>query len=101
MTEPGIPIYRRATDDESDRDAMRIQQDAVDAVDAFKRYTSEESRDLLDFALTEQFTRWMRLKFTVKDILAQDKVLTFGNSGSVWESVNAGTTYALSLSFSL
>jgi hypothetical protein len=61
----------------------------------------EESRDLLDFALTEQFTRWMRLKFTVKDILAQDKVLTFGNSGSVWESVNAGTTYALSLSFSL
>ena len=47
MTEPGIPIYRRATDDESDRDAMRIQQDAVDAVDAFKRYTSEESRDLL------------------------------------------------------
>lgn len=47
VTEPGIPIYRRPTDDESDRDAMRIQQDAVDAVDAFKRYTSEESRDLL------------------------------------------------------
>ena len=47
MTEPGIPIYRRATDDESDRDAIRIQQDAVDAVDAFKRHTSEESRDLL------------------------------------------------------
>ena len=47
VTEPGIPIYRRATDDESDRDAMRIQQDAVDAVDAFKRHTSEESRDLL------------------------------------------------------
>jgi TonB-dependent receptor len=61
----------------------------------------EESRDLLDFALTEQFTPWMRLKFTVKDMLAQDKVLTFGNSGSVWESVNTGTTYALSLAFSL
>jgi hypothetical protein len=43
----------------------------------------------------------MRLKFTVKDMLAQDKVLTFGNSGSVWESVNTGTTYALSLAFSL
>jgi TonB-dependent receptor len=61
----------------------------------------EESRDLLDFALTEQFTKWMRLKFTVKDMLAQDKVLTFGQSGSIWESVNTGTTYALSLSFSL
>ena len=61
----------------------------------------EEPRELLDFALTEQFTPLIRLKFTVKDILAQDKVLTFGNSGSTWERVNAGTTYALSLSFSL
>jgi TonB-dependent receptor len=61
----------------------------------------EEPRDLLDFALTEQFTRWMRLKFTMKDLLADDKVLTYGKSGSTWERVNAGTTYALSLSFSL
>jgi TonB-dependent receptor len=61
----------------------------------------EEPRNLLDFALTEQFTSWVRLKFTMKDLLADDKVLTFGNSGSTWERVNAGTTYALSLSFSL
>ncbi|HET6348652.1 MAG TPA: TonB-dependent receptor, partial [Candidatus Krumholzibacteria bacterium] len=61
----------------------------------------EEPRDLVDFALTEQFTNWIRLKFTMKDLLAQDKVLTFGNTGSTWERVNAGTTYALSLSFSL
>jgi TonB-dependent receptor len=61
----------------------------------------EESRDLVDFAVTEQFTKWIRLKFTVKDLLAQDKVLTFGDTGSTWERVNAGTTYALSLSFSL
>jgi TonB-dependent receptor len=61
----------------------------------------EQPRDLLDFALTQQFGTWMRLKFTIKDILAQDKVLIFGSTGSVWESVNAGTTYALSLSFNL
>ena len=47
MTDPGIPIYRRPTDEDLERDAMNIRQDAVDAVDAFKRFTSEESRDLL------------------------------------------------------
>ncbi len=47
MTDPGFPIYRRPTDEELDREAMSIRQDVVDAVDAFKRYTSEESRDLL------------------------------------------------------
>ncbi len=61
----------------------------------------EESRDLLDFALTEQFTKSMRMKFTVKDMLAQDAVFTFGDTGSTWESIKMGTTYALSLSFSL
>jgi TonB dependent receptor len=62
----------------------------------------EEPRELLDFALTEQFTSWMRLKFTVKDILARDSVKTFGESGSqTYESIKTGTTYALSLSFSL
>ena len=47
VTDPGFPIYRRATDEEMEREAISIQQDVVDAVDAFKRYTSEESRDLL------------------------------------------------------
>lgn len=61
----------------------------------------EEPRDLLDFALTQQFGTWMRLKFTIKDMLAQDKVLLFGNTGSTWERIDAGTTYALSLSFNL
>ncbi len=62
----------------------------------------EEPRELLDLALTEQFTSWARLKFTVKDILARDSVKTFGSAGSqVYESIKTGTTYALSLSFSL
>jgi hypothetical protein len=62
----------------------------------------EEPRELLDFALTEQFTPWARLKFTVKDILARDAVKTFGSSGAqTYESIKTGTTYALSLSFSL
>jgi len=61
----------------------------------------EEPRALLDFALTQQFTNWARLKFTMKDILAEDTVFTFGSTGSTWESVKGGTTYALSLSFSL
>jgi len=61
----------------------------------------EESRDVLDFALTEQFTEWMRLKFTIKDMVAEDVVYTFGQSGTVWESVKVGTTYAVSLAFNL
>ncbi|HEX5131337.1 MAG TPA: TonB-dependent receptor, partial [Candidatus Krumholzibacteria bacterium] len=61
----------------------------------------EETRDLYDFALTEEFTKWMRLKFSVKDIAAKDIVYTFGESGSIWEQVKVGTTYAISLSFSL
>ena len=47
MTDPGFPIHRRPTDEDLEREAMRIRQDIVDAVDAFKRHTSEESRDLL------------------------------------------------------
>jgi hypothetical protein len=47
VTDPGFPIYRRPTDEELEREATSIHQDVVDAVDAFKRFTSEESRDLL------------------------------------------------------
>ena len=54
MTDPGFPIYRRPTDEELDREAMSIRQDVVDAVDAFKRYTSEESRDLLASARDDE-----------------------------------------------
>lgn len=54
VTDPGFPIYRRPTDEELDREAMSIRQDVVDAVDAFKRYTSEESRDLLASARDDE-----------------------------------------------
>jgi len=47
VTDPGFPIYRRPTDEELEGEATSIHQDGVDAVDAFKRFTSEESRDLL------------------------------------------------------
>ena len=47
VTDPGFPIYRRPTDEELEGEATSIHQDVVDAVDAFKRFTSEESRDLL------------------------------------------------------
>ena len=74
----------------------------LDAVGDTRDYdVYEESRGVLDFALTEQFTPWMRLKFTIKDINADDVVYTFGRTGSVWEKVEVGTTYALSLSFNL
>jgi hypothetical protein len=61
----------------------------------------EEPRELLDFAVTEQFAPWMRMKFTVKDILSPDVVFTFGDDNSTWQRIKVGTTYALSLSFSL
>ncbi len=61
----------------------------------------EASRDVLDLALTKQFDRRTRLKFTVKDIVANDFVYTIGNSGSTWESVKAGTTYSAALSVNL
>jgi TonB-dependent receptor len=61
----------------------------------------EESRDVYDFALTEEFRPWMRLKLSVKDIAADDVVYTFGQTGSIWEQIKVGTTYAISLSFNL
>jgi TonB-dependent receptor len=74
----------------------------LDAVGDTRDYDIyEEPRDVLDFALTEQFTPWVRLKFSVKDILAEDIVNTFGTSGSVWEQDQVGTTYAISLAFNL
>ncbi|HXV13250.1 MAG TPA: TonB-dependent receptor [Candidatus Krumholzibacteria bacterium] len=74
----------------------------LDAVGDTRDYDIfEESRDIVDFALTQQFYEWMRLKFTMKDLIGEDIVYTFGETGSVWESVKVGTTYAVSLSFSL
>ncbi|MCI0451303.1 MAG: TonB-dependent receptor [Candidatus Latescibacteria bacterium] len=74
----------------------------LDAVGDTRDYDIfEESRDILDFALTEQFSEWMRLKFTIRDLIAEDTVYTFGETGSVWESIKGGTTYTVSLSFSL
>jgi hypothetical protein len=74
----------------------------LDAVGDTRDYdVYEESRGVLDFALTEQFTEWMRLKFYIRDITADDVVYTFGQSGSTWERVQVGTTYAVSLSFNL
>lgn len=61
----------------------------------------EESRDVYDFALTQEFVRLARLKFSIKDIAADDIVYTFGQTGSIWEQVKVGTTYAISLSFNL
>jgi outer membrane receptor protein involved in Fe transport len=61
----------------------------------------EEPRNVYDLALTEQFNGWMRLKFTIKDIAAEDVAYTLGDSGSIWESIQVGTTYAISLSFNL
>lgn len=74
----------------------------LDAVGDTRDYdVYEESRGVLDFALSEQFTNWMRLKFSIRDIAADDIVYTFGTTGSVWESVAVGTTYAISLAFNL
>lgn len=74
----------------------------LDAVGDTRDYdVYEESRGVLDFALSEQFTNWMRFKFSIKDITADDVVYTFGTTSSVWESVTVGTTYAISLSISL
>ena len=61
----------------------------------------EEPRDVFDLAFTEQFTEWVRLKFTVKDILADNVVYTLADTGSPWVSTKVGTTYAISLSFNL
>jgi outer membrane receptor protein involved in Fe transport len=61
----------------------------------------EEPRDLFDLAFTEQFTEWARLKFTVRDIVADDVVYTLADTGSPWASTRVGTTYAISLSFNL
>jgi len=61
----------------------------------------EESRDVLDFALTQQIQRRTRVRFTARDLISDDIVYTFGNSGSTWQSIKVGTTYAVALSVNL
>jgi hypothetical protein len=61
----------------------------------------EEPRDRWDLAFAKGITRWSRMKFTIKDMTADDEVLTSGPDGSVFERTKVGTTYSLSLSFNL
>jgi hypothetical protein len=61
----------------------------------------EESRGVLDVAITQQITDWSKLKFSARDITAEDEVYTVGNGTALHERRNAGTSYSITLSFNL
>lgn len=57
----------------------------------------EQSRDLIDFAITQMFYQNFELKFTIRDLLNQEQVFTQGDNRS---RVNQkGTSYSLSFGY--
>jgi TonB-dependent receptor len=61
----------------------------------------EEPRSVVDFAWNQQLWYGSKLKFVVKDIIADDVVFTSVNDKTKHSQYSKGTSYSLSLSFSL
>ncbi len=63
----------------------------------------EKPRDLLDFSISKKFFNHFSLKFTVKDILNQDKLFIQRTPGGdkVSELTRFGTSYSIGLSYQL
>jgi hypothetical protein len=62
----------------------------------------EEPRDLIDLAVKQKFFGRYEVKFTAKDLAAEDYELTDGTEKRRWRgTLGRGTTYSLSVSASL
>ena len=61
----------------------------------------ENGRDVVDISVIQKLFRNFEVKFSVKDILAQDYLFTQTVNGKeeMFKKFNAGTGYSLSLSF--
>lgn len=61
----------------------------------------ENGRDVIDLSVMQRLFKNFEVKFTVKDILAQDYLFTqtVGGKEEMFKKINAGTGYSLSLSF--
>jgi hypothetical protein len=60
----------------------------------------EESRDVLDLALTQKLGARWETKLTVKDALAQDATFTSGSLRETYSSVSRGTVWSLTAAWS-
>jgi hypothetical protein len=61
----------------------------------------EESRDMVDLAVTQKFNRRFELKVAAKNVAGADEVLTSGPDRGVCSKISRGTTYAVSLGVAL
>jgi hypothetical protein len=61
----------------------------------------ENGRDVIDFSVIQKVFKNFEVKFSVKDILAQDYIYTqlIDGKEETFKKFNAGTGYSLSLSF--
>lgn len=61
----------------------------------------ENGRDVLDISVIQKLFKSFEVKFSVKDILAQDYLFTQSLNGKdeMYKKINAGTSFSLSLSF--
>jgi hypothetical protein len=59
----------------------------------------EEERDLIDFALTQNFLYGTRVKFTIKDLLAEDLHYTSTSDRTTYSKYQAATEYGISFSY--
>ena len=61
----------------------------------------ENGRDVVDLSVMQRLFKNFEVKFTVKDILAQDYLYTQTIAGKeeMFKKINAGTGFSLSLSY--
>ena len=61
----------------------------------------ENGRDVVDLTVIQRLFKNFEVKFAIKDILSQDYLYTQSVNGvdEMYKSFNAGTAYAISLSF--
>lgn len=63
----------------------------------------EKSRDQIDISISKKFFNSLKIKFAVKDILAQDRIMIqqTNNGDKIAERIKVGSDYSLGLSYEL
>jgi TonB-dependent receptor len=61
----------------------------------------EEPRDMVDLSITQQFSSLLEVKFSVKNVLDKEQIMTSGEGSVPFSSWQQGSSYALSLHVNL
>jgi hypothetical protein len=61
----------------------------------------EEPRDMVDLSISQQFAGLLEVKFSVKNMLGKERILTSGEKSVPFSTWQQGSAYALSLTVNL